>query len=170
MGQMTWHMWSDILHRALVCGVKKEGREACACVCGVLCAGEVCRGLKEAREPSGGHLGCRGAHEPCRFKWPEDWQQGQHPSGWELAWAHPASGKQGEEKLLSLILSKTWARYILSCSGTDHIMGLTPKVRHRRGVLLQRVGWLSCPHPPKVPYFSFFFLLLGVLGLEPRAL
>lgn len=29
MSQMTWHTCSDILHRELVCGVKKEGREAC---------------------------------------------------------------------------------------------------------------------------------------------
>lgn len=53
MGQMTWHTWSDILHEALVCGVKKEGREVCVCSreFGVLCAGEVCGGERRHVSP-----------------------------------------------------------------------------------------------------------------------
>lgn len=50
MSQMTWHTCSDILHRALVCGVKKEGREAWRGGVGVLCAGE-CGGERRRMSP-----------------------------------------------------------------------------------------------------------------------
>lgn len=75
MDQMTWHTWSDILHRALVCGVKKKVREAWGGEFGVLCAGEVHGGERRHMSPvEATWAASRGAHGPPRFKGPEDWQ------------------------------------------------------------------------------------------------